>query len=84
MATNCKIRTITHKYLKENFDAIHVELTSEESQHIRDLVENASVFGDRWPAEHALALFADTPLLEGWKEEEKHASITGKVILDKE
>jgi len=61
-----------------------VELTSEESQHIRDLVEKASVFGERWPAEHALALFADTPLPEGWKEAEKDLGIVGRFDLDKE
>ncbi|MCJ1253934.1 hypothetical protein MMC24_001748 [Lignoscripta atroalba] len=54
--------TITEKYIEENFAAMHVELTPEESQHIRDLVEKASVFGDRWPPEHGLGLFADTPL----------------------
>jgi hypothetical protein len=48
------------------------------------LVEKASVFGDRWPVEHALALFADTPLPEGWKEEEKDVPIAGRVVLDKE
>jgi len=60
-----------------------VELTPEECQQIRDLVEKASVFGDRWPAEHGLALFADTPLPEGWKEEEKDVTIAGRVV-DKE
>jgi hypothetical protein len=59
-----KNRTITKKYIEENFAAMHVELTAEESQHIRDLVEKASVFGDRWPPEHGLGLFADTPLPE--------------------
>ncbi|KAJ9656721.1 hypothetical protein H2201_008453 [Coniosporium apollinis] len=58
--------TITKKYIEENFAAMHVELTPEESQHIRDLVEKASVFGDRWPPEHGLGLFADTPLPEEW------------------
>ena len=57
-------RTITKKYIEENCAAMHVQLTPEESQHIRDLVEKASVFGDRWPPEHRLALFADTPLPE--------------------
>jgi hypothetical protein len=84
LVTNRKRRTITHKYIEENFAARHVELTPEESQHIRDLVEKASVFGDRWPVEHALALFADTPLPEGWKEEEKDVTIAGRVVLDKE
>lgn len=55
-------RTITCKYIEENVQATHVELIPEESQHIRDLVDKASVFGDRWPPEHAIGLFADTPL----------------------
>jgi hypothetical protein len=66
-----KNRTITKKYIGENFAAMHVELTPEESQHIRDLVEKASVFGDRWPPEHGLGLFADTPLPEEWKDEKR-------------
>ena len=69
--TDYKDRTITCKYIEENSKAIHVELTPEESQHIRDLVEKASVFGDRWPPEHGLGLFADTPLPEEWKDEKR-------------
>ncbi|KAK3339942.1 putative aldo-keto reductase [Lasiosphaeria hispida] len=68
--------TITPKYVKENFDAIHVKLTPEESQHIRDLVNKASVFGDRYPAAHGHGLFADTPLPEGWKEEKRKEEVT--------
>jgi hypothetical protein len=65
---------------------VHVELTPEESQYIRNLVTNASVFGDRWPAEHAHGLFADTPALEGWKGPEKREAIVGTLIVgsDKE
>lgn len=63
---------------------MHVELTPEESQHIRDLVEKASVFGDRWPPEHGLGLFADTPLPEEWKDEKKDGTIGGRLILDQE
>lgn len=73
-------RTITSKYIKENCDAMHVKLTPEESQHIRDLVEKASAFGDRYPVEHQLGLFADTPLPEGWKEEAKESTVLGRVI----
>jgi hypothetical protein len=82
--TNPKRRTITLKYIEENFAASHVELTPAESQHIRDLVEKASVFGARWPPEHALGLFADTPALEGWKEEKKEIGLIGRVRLDQE
>lgn len=76
-------RTITDKYIEENFEAMHVELTPEESQHIRDLVVKASVFGDRWPAEHGLGLFADTPLPDDWKEEKKDLTVLGRVIVDR-
>ena len=76
-------RTITAKYIDENLAAAHMQLTAEESQHIRDLVTKASVFGNRWPAEHALGLFADTPELEGWAPEKKEA-IIGKIMFDKE
>jgi hypothetical protein len=58
--------------MDENFAAGQVGLTPQESQHVRDLVEKASVFGDRWPVEHRLGLFADTPLLKDWDEEAKH------------
>lgn len=73
-------RTITLNYLEDNFNAIHIELTPEESQNIRDLVEKASVFGERYPMEHALALFADTPLPEDWKEVEQDSAIAGQTI----
>jgi diketogulonate reductase-like aldo/keto reductase len=81
-AANSMFRTITYKYIEENFAAVHVELTPDESQHIRELVEKASVFGDRWPEEHKLALFADTPLPEGWKEEKKDVTMLGRVIAE--
>ena len=61
-----------------------MELTPEESQHIRDLVEKAFVSGDGWLMEHALALFADTLLPESWKEEEKDVDIADRVVLDKD
>lgn len=78
-----RTRTITLKYIAENFAAMHVHLTPEETRHIRDLVTEASVLGDRWPAEHALGLFADTPALEGWKGLEKKEAIVGTLILGK-
>lgn len=61
---------------------MHVELTPEESQHIRDLVVKASVFGDRWPAEHGIGLFADTPLPEDWKKEKRDMTVIGKIHVD--
>lgn len=64
-------RTITYKYIKENFAAVHVELTPKESQHIHKLVEKAWVFGDQWPETHRLTLFADTPPPKGRTEEKK-------------
>jgi len=82
--TNNNNRTVTDKYLKDNFEAMHVNLTPEEPQHIRDLVVKASVFGDRWPAEHGLGLFADTPLPQDWKEEKKDLTVLGRVIIDRE
>lgn len=69
--------------MQENFEAMHVELTPEESQRIRDLVVEASVFGDRWPVEHGIGLFADTPSVEGWKEEKKEVTVLGRVIVDR-
>ena len=77
-----KNRTLTYKYIEENFEAMHVELTAEESHHVRELAVKASVFGDRWPVEHKLGLFADTSLPEDWKDEQKDVTILGHVILD--
>lgn len=79
---NVVLRTITYKYIEQNFVAVHVQLTAEESQHIRELVEKASVFGDRWPEEHRLGLFADTPLPEDWKEEKRDVTVLGRVIVE--
>lgn len=76
------LRTITYKYIEQNFVAVHVQLTAEESQHIREVVEKASVFGDRWPEEHRLGLFADTPLPEDWKEEKRDVTVLGRVIVE--
>ncbi|KAK0634410.1 NADP-dependent oxidoreductase domain-containing protein [Bombardia bombarda] len=56
--------TIQQKYLEENWGALEVDLTAEEAQEIRRLVEEASVFGHRYPVEYQLAMFADTPALE--------------------
>jgi hypothetical protein len=51
------------KYLEENLGALKVELTKEEEQEIRALVENAEVHGERYPAVMMGSLFADTPAL---------------------
>lgn len=82
LGANDTLRTINSKYIGENFAAASVELTPEESQHIRDLVEKASVFGDRWPKDHAIGLFADTPALEGWTEVKKELTVLGRIIID--
>ena len=77
--------TIKPEYLKENFEALQVQLTGEEVKSIRELVEKASVFGERWPKEHALGLFADTPDWEGWQEPEKvDVGVIGKIMFDSE
>lgn len=49
------------KNLDDNVAAAHIELGSEEVAKIRALVDNAAA-GEKYPAEHALGLFADTPL----------------------
>lgn len=77
------LRTITPKYVKENFDAVHVQLTTEESQCLRDLVDKASVFGERYPMEHGGGLFADTPLPEEWDGKKRDVSVIGRVIPPK-
>ncbi|KAI4869273.1 Aldo/keto reductase [Hypoxylon rubiginosum] len=48
--------------LDENCAAASIELTADEAARIRTLVDNASCHGDRYSPEHALGLFADTPL----------------------
>jgi aryl-alcohol dehydrogenase-like predicted oxidoreductase len=51
------------KYLEENLDAFKVELTKDEEQEIRELVENAKVHGARYPEAMMGSVFADTPAL---------------------
>ena len=48
------------KYLEENLGALKVELTAEEDKEIRELSEKADVKGERYPAQMATTLFADT------------------------
>lgn len=63
---------------------MHIKLTHAELQHVRDLVTKASIFGDRWPAEHRMALFADTPPLEGWREEKRDVEKLGQIHTHQE
>jgi aryl-alcohol dehydrogenase-like predicted oxidoreductase len=51
------------KYLEENIGALKVQLTKEEEQEIRNLVEKAEVHGARYPQMMEGYLFADTPPL---------------------
>ena len=62
---------------------MHIQLTRDESQRLRDLVDRASVFGERYPAEHAGGLFADTPLPEEWDGEKRDVVVIGRVIPPK-
>lgn len=62
---------------------MHIQLTPEESQRLRDLVDKASVFGERYPAEHGGGLFADTPLSEEWDGEKRDVVVIGRVIPPK-
>lgn len=63
---------------------MHVHLNPEESQRLRDLVDKASVFGERYPAEHGGGLFADTPLPEEWDGEKRDVVVIGRVIPPKQ
>ncbi|PPQ86018.1 hypothetical protein CVT24_008142 [Panaeolus cyanescens] len=53
------------KYLKENLDALRIQLDSDELKQIRGYAEtaNKTIPGDRYPAVYMSALFADTPEL---------------------
>lgn len=59
---------------------MQVHLTPAESECLRDLVEKASVFGERYPAEHTGGLFADTPLPEEWDGKKRDVVVIGRVI----
>ncbi|KAI1767590.1 Aldo/keto reductase [Hypoxylon sp. FL1150] len=63
--------------LEENCAAATVELTRDEMDRIRKLVTEASCHGDRYPVEHALGLFADTPL----PGDQTKAASDGKTVL---
>ena len=52
------------KYLEENLGALDVKLTVSEVAEIRKAVDNADVFGTRYPEKMMGALLADTPPLE--------------------
>ncbi|KAI1468641.1 uncharacterized protein F4812DRAFT_458168 [Daldinia caldariorum] len=68
--------------LEENCAAASVALSADEVARIRALVETALCRGARYPPEHALALFADTPLPEEYArglEDQGKVSITGSL-----
>lgn len=52
------------RYLEENLGALKVNLTKEDVQQIRGLVEGAATQGGRYPAYLKDSLFADTPELK--------------------
>ena len=47
--------------VKENLGALEVNLSKEEEQEIRKVVESAEVHGERYPRAFMDYLFADTP-----------------------
>jgi len=47
--------------LKENLGSLHVSLSKEEMQELRQVVESAEVHGERYPAQMKTYLFGDTP-----------------------
>ncbi|KAI1803353.1 Aldo/keto reductase [Daldinia bambusicola] len=68
--------------LEENCAAASIELSEDEVSRIRALVETASCRGARYPPQHALALFADTPLPEEYArglENQAKVSISGSL-----
>lgn len=72
--------------LEENCAAASIVLTANEAAHIRSLVDQASCHGARFPPEHAIALFADTPSLEDYARglpNPSQTKITGKVTADR-
>ena len=51
--------------MRENLNAVNLQLTTQEVQEIREFVGKADVaIGDRYPAEMMRTLFADTPELK--------------------
>ncbi|KFZ09710.1 hypothetical protein V502_08540 [Pseudogymnoascus sp. VKM F-4520 (FW-2644)] len=52
------------EYLEENLGALKVDLTKEDVQQIRSLVERAGAQGGRYPDHAKDSLFADTPELK--------------------
>jgi aryl-alcohol dehydrogenase-like predicted oxidoreductase len=52
------------KYLEENVAALKVELTTEEEKDIRNVLDKASVAGDRYPTQWLNGLFADSAPLQ--------------------
>ncbi|KIM65076.1 hypothetical protein SCLCIDRAFT_1212560 [Scleroderma citrinum Foug A] len=53
------------EYVRENLNAVNLQLTTQEVQEIREFVGKADVaIGDRYPTEMMRMLFADTPELK--------------------
>lgn len=57
--------------LEENLGALKVQLSKDEEQHIRKLVQDAELTGTRYPAQFMVACFADTP--------EENSSVRGQL-----
>ncbi|KAH6658590.1 NADP-dependent oxidoreductase domain-containing protein [Truncatella angustata] len=51
------------KYLEENVGSLEVQLTKDEVNEIRNLIEATEVHGSRYPGAVMNTLFADTPAL---------------------
>ena len=57
-----RLLIVVIQYLKENFDSVKVNLSSEDVQSIRDLINESNTSeGDRYPPGMMDNLFADTP-----------------------
>lgn len=49
--------------LEENLNAMHIKLSKEEEQEIRQACENATTHGERYPEAMMHTCFADSPAL---------------------
>lgn len=52
------------EYLEENLDSLHVKLTKEEEQTIREQIEKVEIVGERYSAALQGLCFGNTPPLE--------------------
>lgn len=48
------------KYLEENFDAINIQLSSEDEAEIRKFLESADFAGGRMPEQYSSMIYVDT------------------------